>query len=155
MFTGKQSKLFREDIRERKRLGEVKEVKRSGTAFWGSALMHDCFWLQPCNNTKVHCSRLWNRRYMPHLVLLLLNYCTREQVCASLHVSYVWYTVYSVSNSFNPSNCVVSVFSQLHLDFHISSFTNDMSYKQGAHLIAVKLLDVFINFYNYFKLSAT
>lgn len=58
VFPGKKSKLSRENIRERRKRGEVREVKHSGTVFWGNALMHGCFWLQPCNNTKAHCSRL-------------------------------------------------------------------------------------------------
>lgn len=79
VFPRKQLKLSRKDIREKKRLGEVREVKHSGTARQSNVLIHSCLWLQLCNSTTVHCSA-WNGRNMAALALLVQNYCKSMNV---------------------------------------------------------------------------
>lgn len=80
----KQLKLSRKDLRERKRLGEVREVKHSGSVLQSRVLFQGCLWLQPCNSTSARCSASWNVR--KYARASLQNYYTQKQVCASIFV---------------------------------------------------------------------
>lgn len=79
VFPGKKSKLSRDDNRERKRVGDVREVRHPGTALQSSTLIQNCLWLWPYNSIKAGSSTSWKRRNMPGLAMLLPNYWTQEQ----------------------------------------------------------------------------